>query len=223
MAEQILVVEDEADLREYLEKILTDEGYTVRTASTGSTALKRLEKTPPDLVLLDLMLPDMKGETICSEIKRDYPEIAVIILTAKARTQDVVQGLNLGADDYIGKPFESEELLARIHACLRKNHLDGHLITIGDLELDNSIMQVTRNKKPITLTPKEFKLLEYLMSHSGKVLSRDAILNRIWLYSPDVESRAVDVYVGYLRKKIDTGHKKKLIHSIRGFGYTLKA
>ncbi len=193
----------------------------MKTAPDGVTALELLKKTQPDLVLLDLNLPNITGESICLEIRKNYPGVRVIILTAKDTTPDIIQGLNLGADDYITKPFVADELLARIQARLRHGGTNAK-IKIDDLELDNNTLEVKRANKPIKLTPQEFKLLHYLMNNKGRILTRDMILNRIWPSSYDIETRVVDVYMGYLRKKIDNGYRKKLIHSARGFGYMIK-
>jgi len=222
MNQAILIVEDDQGIREYLRELLTGEGYSVTTAPDGTTALEKLDKTPPDLVLLDLKLPDISGESICRTINKDYQDTAVIMLTAKDASNDVVEGLNLGADDYITKPFEEQELLARVKARLRSKGNGGDEIKVGDLSLNSKTFTVKRDGKIISLTPQEYKLLEYLMRNANQVLTREMILNRIWLYSPDIETRVVDVYIGYLRKKIDKGHNKKLIHSVRGFGYTIK-
>lgn len=222
MTNTILVVEDTQDLQEYLKEILLDNGYAVHTASDGVAALNLLKKTQPDLVVLDLGLPNISGEAVCSEIRKRFPHMPVIILTARGDTADIVHGLNLGADDYITKPFVGDELIARIKARLRKHGGADSKLQIGDLELDSKTLEVKRSGKLIQLTPKEFELLKYLMSNQGRILTREMILNRIWLYSPDVETRVVDVYMGYLRKKIDSGHKKHLIQSVRGFGYTIK-
>lgn len=147
----------------------------------------------------------------------------VIILTARDSISDIVQGLNLGADDYITKPFVADEFLARIKARLRRQGGDSDaLLKVADLELNNKTLEVKREGQIIQLTPQEFKLLQYLMNNKGRILTREMILNRIWLYSSDVETRVVDVYMGYLRKKIDNNHPKKLLHSIRGFGYVIK-
>lgn len=223
MKHSILLVEDDKDLQEVLRDFLLDYGFYVVTASDGVTALKEIKKLPPDLIILDLNLPIMGGETVCVEAKKMYPDVPIIILTAKDSTADVVRGLeDLGADDYIAKPFETEELLARIKARLRKGGNNSSRLEIADLILDTKTLEVKRGDKKIELTPQEFKLLEYLMSNKGKVMTRDAILNRVWLYSPDIETRVVDVYVGYLRKKIDEGFDKPLIHSVRGFGYVVR-
>lgn len=222
MNSTILVVEDHKDLSNYLREFLLDNGFIVLTAGDGISALNTIKKTVPDLVLLDLGLPNMDGESVCKEIKRNWPDLKIIILTAKNNTLDIVKGLNLGADDYITKPFQLEELLARIKARLRQNPKNSPVKVIGDLELNHDTHEVKRQGKNIELTATEFKLLDFLLSNPGKVLTRDMILSKIWLMSPDIESRSVDVYIGYLRKKIDSGFEQKLIHSIRGFGYILK-
>ncbi len=223
MVSMILVVEDDSGLQNYLKELLLDNGYSVQTATDGVEALNSLKITEPDLVVLDLGLPNMSGEAVCTEIKKKYPTMPVIILTGRDATSDIVHGLDIGADDYITKPFVADEFLARIKARLRQQGNSGEeKLKIADLELDGKTLEVKRGGKAIPLTPKEFKLLEYLMSNKGRILTRDMILNRVWLYSPDIETRVVDVYMGYLRKKIDSGFKKQLIHSVRGFGYTIK-
>ncbi len=222
MLKKILVVEDDKDLREYLKELLMDNDYTVDMVSDGASALNYIKKTRPDLVILDLGLPDIDGKSVCTSIKKDYSDLPIVILTARHSTSDVVSGLNLGADDYILKPFVGDELLARIKVQLRNREGDGGLLQVDDLVLDGDAMMVERSGRQIKLTKTEFDLLQYLMASKGKVLTRENILNRIWLYSPDIESRVVDVYVGYLRKKVDNGYKKKLIQSVRGFGYTIK-
>lgn len=221
MKYKILVVEDDKDVQEYLKKILFENDYFVEAVAEGAKALKKVEQSVPDLIVLDLGLPDVSGETICRELKKNFPQLPIIILTAKGTTEDVVHGLNIGADDYVPKPFKGEELLARIRARLRLEK-NSSVLKIADLELDNKKIQVKRGGKPIKLTQKEFILLEYLMKNRDRVLSREMILDRVWSYSSDIESRVVDVYMGYLRKKIDNSFTKKLIHSIRGFGYVLK-
>lgn len=221
MLKTILVVEDDKGIQKYLKELLLDNGFSVKTASDGVTALEVLKKTQPDLVLLDLNLPNLTGESVCLEIRKNYPTVRVIILTAKDTTQDIIQGLNLGADDYVTKPFIADELLARISARLRHGSTDSK-VKVADLTLDDNTLEVARGGKQIKLTPQEFKLLQYLMHNKGRILTRDMILNRIWPSSYDIETRVVDVYMGYLRKKIDNGEKKKLIHSARGFGYMIK-
>jgi DNA-binding response OmpR family regulator len=218
----ILIIEDDSGVQTYVKEFLLENNYSVQVASDGVTGLNSIQKLPPDLVILDLGLPNMTGEEVCLEIRKKYPKLPVIIFTAKDSVSDIVAGLNLGADDYITKPFIPEELLARIKARLRqKGEADGKL-KVDDLELDGETFEVTRDGKAIHLTPQEFKLLQYLMNNKGRVLTREMILNRVWLYSTDIETRVVDVYMGYLRKKIDEDFTKKLIHSVRGFGYMIK-
>lgn len=218
----ILVVEDDKGLQRYLKELLLDNGYGVQTAGDGIAALEYIKKTTPDLIVLDLGLPTMSGEAVCQEVRKKHKDLPVIILTAKDAITDIVKGLNFGADDYITKPFVADELLARIKARLRKQGESDSVLKIADLELDNRTLEVKREGKLIQLTPQEFKLLQYLMSNKGRILTREMILSRIWLYSSDVETRVVDVYMGYLRKKIDKGYTKKLLKSVRGFGYMIK-
>ncbi|OGH04517.1 MAG: hypothetical protein A2W22_05320 [Candidatus Levybacteria bacterium RBG_16_35_11] len=222
MTPSILIVEDDKDFQRYLRDLLVRNGYSVQTTEKGIPAIELVEKLEPDLLILDLNLPDMHGESVCTEIRKEHPNLPIIMLTAKSAISDRVQGLNMGADDYITKPFVSEEFLARVKARLRSNTATNYKVKIDDLELDSKKVQVKRGEKMINLTPHEFKLLEYLIHNKGVVLTREMILNRIWSYSLNVESRVVDVYMGYLRKKIDNGYKKKLIHCVRGFGYTIK-
>ncbi len=222
MTQSILVVEDDKGLQKYLRELLLDNGYAVQIAGDGIIALDHLAKTQPDLLVLDLGLPNMSGETVCLEVRKKYKNLPVIILTARDSITDIVQGLNLGADDYITKPFVADEFLARIKARLRRQEGTDKILKVADLELNNKTLEVRREGNLIQLTPQEFKLLQYLMTNKGRILTREMILNRIWLYSSDVETRVVDVYMGYLRKKIDNGKDKKLLHSIRGFGYVLK-
>lgn len=222
MISTILVVEDDEGIQSYLKQLLLDHNYNVVTASNGVNALKIIKKTQPDLVLLDLALPDISGESILQQIHTEYPDLRVIILTAKDSTQNMIQGLNLGADDYLTKPFVAEVLIARIQARLRRAGAETTVLQIADLELDTQTLVVKRAGKEIALTPQELKLLQYMMQNQGRILTRDMILNRLWMSAIDVDTRIVDVYIGYLRKKVDTGFSKKLIHSVRGFGYILK-
>lgn len=220
MVNKVLVVEDDQGIQEFLRELLLDNGFAAEVASDGVQALSLIKKSQPDLVLLDLGLPNLAGEAVCLEIRKKYPDLPIIILTAKDDVSDVIRGLNLGADDYITKPFVADELIARIKARLR--HSDEVKLIIADLELNNKTFEVKRSGNLIQLSPHEFKLLQYLISNKGRVLTREMILNRVWLYSYEVDTRVVDVYIGYLRKKIDAEYKKKLIHSVRGFGYMIK-
>jgi DNA-binding response OmpR family regulator len=222
MVHTILVVEDDKGLQKYLKELLLDNGYAVHTAGDGIAALEYFKQSEPDLVVLDLGLPNMGGEAVCQEIRKKYKDLPIIILTAKDSVNDIVQGLNLGADDYITKPFVADEFLARIKARLRKQGDGETILKVADLELNSKTLEVRRNGKQIQLTPQEFKLLQYLMSNKGRILTREMILSRIWLYSSDVETRVVDVYMGYLRKKVDAQYPKRLLYSVRGFGYVIK-
>lgn len=222
MSKRVLVVEDEDDIREYLKDILSENGFVIHTASDGAQALGAVRKILPDIVVLDLGLPKVSGEAVCREIKKNYPQIPVILLTAKGTPRDVVEGFNLGADDYISKPFTGEEVIARVKARL-KGKGGGDKLTVDNLELDTKTFEAKRGGKKLDLTPTEFRLLEYLMNNTGQVLTREMILNKIWQSSPDIETRVVDVYVGYLRKKVDGGFDKNLINSVRGFGYILRS
>lgn len=222
MIKNLLLVEDDTDLRDYLKELLADHGYCIHLAAKGVEALNIAKKTSPDLVILDLGLPDVDGESVCGQIKKNYPETPVIILTAKDGVSNIVHGLDIGADDYITKPFDSDELLARIKARLRSLPNNGTILQVENLELNPANHEVKREEKLINLTPQEYKLLQYLMINKGHILTRDMILSRLWDSSPDIETRVVDVYIGYLRKKIDISFPKKLIHSIRGFGYMIK-
>jgi len=217
----ILIIEDEPDMAEYLKNVLEDNGYTAYTAHRGTTGLQLIEELNPDLVLLDLELPDIDGRSICQQINADYPEIKVIMVTGHNDPNDIAHGLKLGADDYVTKPVEVSELLARIQARFRESKQENTVLSLADLSLNQETYEVKRGDTHINLSPQEFKLLQYLLINQGKVLTRDMILSRLWHTNPDIETRVVDVYIGYLRKKIDFT-EPKLIHSIRGFGYVLK-
>lgn len=215
----ILVVEDNQDLTLYLEKFLQDQGFRTSVLHKGSLVISELEDETYDLVLLDLKLPDVKGESLCRQIKDIHPNLPVILLTAKDQVQNIVSGFNLGADDYITKPFDNEELLARIKARLKDD--TQKKMTAANLELDPTTKSVIRDGEKLDLTKTEFNLLKYLLINKDQVLSRDMILSHVWGYQNDTNTRVVDVYIGYLRKKVDEEFEPKLIHSVRGFGYML--
>lgn len=222
MVKLILLIEDEDEIRNYVKGLLLDSGYQTLDVSDGIKALSLIEERHPDLVIVDLGLPKLSGESIVSEVRRKYPELPVIILTAKSGVENVVQGFKLGADDYVTKPFKKDELLARVKARLRHLESNGSYLQVGDLELHSKTFEVKRGDKMINLSHKEYELLQYLMLNAGRVLTRDMILQRIWMRVDYIEPRVVDVYVGYLRRKIDSGYKKQLINTIRGFGYMIK-
>ena len=217
---RILIVEDDDGIRTTLKEILIERGFLIDVVEDGVQALKIIKKSPPDLLLLDLGLPKISGESICKEVHKLFPNLPIIIITAKNNTEDVVNGLTIGAVDYVSKPFQLDELIARIK--LRLKIVDTDVLKVADLQMNIKTMEVNRNGKIINLTPHEFKLLQYLMMNKGNVLTREMILNRVWQYSYDVDSRVVDVYIGYLRKKIDLNFQKQLINVTRGFGYSIK-
>lgn len=216
---KIFLVEDDEAIASTLRDILIDKGFSVDTFTDGAEIMDMLKKLPPDLLLLDLGLPKIDGESVCREAHKLYPNLPIIILTAKNQSADVVRGLSIGAVDYISKPFDIDELLARIK--LRLKFVESEVLQTEDLKMNTQTMEVTRGNTTIPLTPHEFRLLQYLLMNKGRVLTREMILNRVWQYSYDVDSRVVDVYIGYLRRKIDEGAKKALINSVRGFGYSI--
>jgi len=218
----ILVVDDDLGLQNYLKELLTENNYYVKLASDGAEALNILSNGLPDIVILDLNLPNISGESVCQEIRKKHKELPIVVLTGKNETTDVVNLLSLGADDYIAKPFVAEEFLARIKARLKNLEGDDSDLRISDLVLNRKTFEVSRGGKNIKLSPREFKLLEYMVLNKNQVLTREMILNRIWVFAPDIETRVVDVFISSLRKKIDSGFKKKLIQSSRGFGYSIK-
>jgi DNA-binding response OmpR family regulator len=222
MQQVIVSIEDDKDLAEYIQKVLSDVGYTVHLADDGTRGLKLIRSVVPDLVLLDLNLPTIHGESVLKEVQEEFPQLPVVILTAQEGATHVARGLNMGAQDYITKPFSPDELVARVKARLRSNGGNKNILKVADLEVDLNTHTVQRGDSYIDLTPQEFKLLCYLMSNPNQVLSRESILSRIWSTSPDIETRVVDVYIGYLRKKIDSDFDEPLIHSVRGFGYIMK-
>jgi two-component system response regulator MprA len=221
MNQHILIVEDDRDLAEAIRDLLQIEGYLVKIASDGAQALQSIQRTEPDLLLLDLGLPNITGEAVCREVKKQYPDIPIVMLTGKSSSSDVVHGLSVGADDYVTKPFETQELIARVKARLRKNQPDDARYTVDDLVLDTKTLTVKRGATELSLSPQEYKILSYLMANKERVLTREMILSRLWRNNPDIETRVVDVYIGYLRKKIDYGRQKQLIRSVRGFGYKI--
>lgn len=217
----VVIIEDEPIMARYIQDLLNDHGFIAYTANTGSEGITIIEKIRPELVLLDIELPDIDGRSICQKIKNEYPDTTVIIITGYDSHSQIVEGLNLGADDYLTKPIDERELIARIKARFRKSENVQPILEAADLVLRTQTHEVMRSGKPITLSPQEYKLLHYLLINKNKVVSRNMILSRIWDGNPDIETRIVDVYLGYLRKKIDT-KKPKLLHTIRGFGYMLK-
>jgi DNA-binding response OmpR family regulator len=217
---RVLVVEDDAQILRVLRLELEHEGYDVETATDGLSGLEKALKEP-DLVILDLMLPKMDGMEVCSRV-RAKSLVPIIMLTAKDRIPDRVSGLDHGADDYLTKPFAIDELLARVRARLRERHPHSNVLASKDLSMDRERHEVTRAGKPIVLTAKEYALLEYLLIHKNKVHTRDELFNGVWGSDFLGDSNLIDVYIRYLRGKIDDGFEDKLIQTVRGVGYTLK-
>jgi two-component system response regulator ArlR len=217
---KILVVEDDAQIVRVLKLELEHEGYIVDTAADGLAGLEKALKEP-DLIILDVMLPKMDGLEICTRV-RAKSVVPIIMLTAKDRVPDRVSGLDLGADDYLTKPFSIDELLARVRARLRERHPKSHLLEARDLVMDRDRHEVRRGGRPIALTAKEYSLLEYLLLHRDKVHTRDELFNGVWGSDFLGDSNLIDVYIRYLRGKIDDGFEEKLVQTVRGVGYTLR-
>jgi phosphate regulon transcriptional regulator PhoB len=225
MASRVLVVEDEPDIRDLLAFHLERDGYQVTRATTGREALRQLRAAPPDLVILDLMLPELDGLEVCRRLRADPATAAlpVIMLTAKGDEVDRVVGLEMGADDYVVKPFSPKEMLARVRAVLRRAHagMAGAPLAVGGITLDGGTHQATVSGRPLALTPKEFDLLRALLEARGRVLSREFLLDRVWGYARagEIESRTVDVHVRRLRAKL--GPEGERILTVKNVGYRL--
>ena len=221
---RILVVEDDRKVASFIRKGLTEEGYAADVASDGETGLAMGLDRLHDVIVLDVMLPRKPGFQVVRELRQAKVSTPVLLLTARDAVEDKVQGLDAGADDYLTKPFAFAELLARIRALLRRGTAArAPVLQIADLTLDPAVRTVTRGGEAISLTNREFALLEYLMRNTGRVLTRTMIAEHVWDYSFDSGTNVIDVYVNYLRKKIDAGRERKLIHTVRGVGYVLKA
>lgn len=218
---KILIIEDEKQIARFIELELKHEGYDVYVCYDGKEGLKKVEEIHPDLILLDIMLPGINGIEVCRKV-RQYSNVPIIMVTAKDDIPDKVMGLDSGADDYVTKPFAIEELLARIRAALRKSkqlNIIREVLNIADLTIDTSKRIVKRAGKIIELTKREYDLLEYLVRNKGIVLTREQILENVWGYYYMGDTNVVDVYIRYLRSKVDEGFKTKLIHTVRGVGY----
>jgi len=221
----LLIVEDEQRLARLLQRVLTEERHIVDTAFDGTTGLAMAESTDYDLVVLDLMLPGMSGQAICRTLRTEGIHTPILMLTARGSVEDRVAGLKSGADDYLVKPFAMDEFLARVEAILRRGKLQTEPMemVIGDLTLDLKRHEARRSGRTIDLTAKEFALLEFLMRHPGQVLTRSQIIDHVWSYDADSLSNVVDIYIHYLRDKIDKGFPKPFIKTIRGVGYRIDA
>ena len=220
---RVLVIEDYAPVRNAVSKGLRDEGFAVDTASDGQTGLWHAESGEHDVIILDLMLPRVDGLTILKCIRDRCVDAQVLILTAKDALADRVRGLNLGADDYLTKPFAFAELLARVRAMVRRRyHEPNPVVRIGDLEVNTSSREVRRGGRQIELTAREYSLLEFLVMRQGQVVTRTDVWEHVYDFNSDNQSNVVDVYIGYLRRKIERPGDAKLIHTRRGQGYVLR-
>jgi len=220
---RILVVEDEVKIAQFIKRGLKEEGYAVDVANDGEEGHFMLSSNEYDVIILDLMLPKIDGLTLCRTLRKDGNQTPIIMLTAKDTVKDKVKGLDSGADDYLPKPFAFEELLARVRVLLRKK--DGRVQTqlkVEDLTLDLLTHKVTRGDREIELTVKEYALLEYLMRNAGNIVTRTMISEHVWDINFDTFTNVIDVYINYLRNKIDSGFTDKMIHTVRGKGYLLK-
>ncbi len=220
---RILVVDDDPKIRTVLRRGLAYEGYRVVEAGTGEEGLEKAREHLPNLVVLDVMLPGIDGLEVCRRLRASGDELAILMLTARDEVRDRVVGLETGADDYLVKPFSFEELLARVHALLRRRAAPaGEVLRFADLELDVDAREARRGGRVIELTTTEFNLLLLFMRHPRKVLTRDVIMEHVWSYDFEGESNVLEVYVRYLRSKLEVGDSTRLIHTVRGAGYVLK-
>jgi two-component system OmpR family response regulator len=221
----VLVVDDEAVLAEMVSMALRYEGWDITTAGDGVSAIAAARAQRPDVVVLDVMLPDVSGLDVLHKLREENPQLPVLLLTAKDAVEDRIAGLTAGGDDYVTKPFSIEEVVLRLRALLRRTGVttvdSGAQIVVGDLVLDEDSHEVTRGGEPISLTSTEFELLRFMMRNSKRVLSKAQILDRVWSYDFGGRSNIVELYISYLRKKIDSG-REPMIHTLRGAGYVLK-
>ncbi|MEI2779091.1 MAG: response regulator transcription factor [Tetrasphaera sp.] len=222
---RVLVVDDEPNLTELLSMALRYEGWDVRTAGSGTAAVRAAREFQPDAVVLDMMLPDFDGMEVLRRMRADNAAVPVLFLTAKDAVEDRVAGLTAGGDDYVTKPFSLEEVVARVRALMRRTAVvadeASSVLVVGDLTMDEDSHEVTRAGQQVNLTATEFELLRYLMRNPKRVLSKAQILDRVWNYDFGGQANVVELYISYLRKKIDAGHAP-MIHTMRGVGYVLK-
>ncbi|MFG2561462.1 response regulator transcription factor [Streptomyces sp. NPDC048496] len=222
---RVLVVDDEPDLTEVLAGALAGEGWQVRTAADGASALATAREFRPDAVVLDWMLPDMDGLRVLRELRREAREVCVLFLTARDAVEDRIAGITAGGDDYVTKPFSLEEVLARLRGLLRRAGMAGApgrpRLTVGELTMDEEAREVRRGGAVVELSRTEFELLRFLMRNPRRVLSKEQILDRVWAYDFGGRAHVVELYISYLRKKIDAG-RAPMIHTVRGIGYVLK-
>jgi two-component system response regulator MprA len=218
----ILVVDDDAGLRRALRRVLVSQGFEVELAEDALAALSRLRERRFDLVVLDVMMPGTDGVELCERLRSDGVELPVLMLTARDAVRDRVTGLEAGADDYLVKPFANEELIARVRALLRRTGGGSERLSFADVELDLLTRDARRGEREIALSPIEFELLELFLRHPRQVLSRSVIYDRVWGYDVSLSSNTLDVFVGHLRRKLEAGGERRLLHTVRGVGFTLR-
>jgi two-component system response regulator MprA len=219
---RVLVVDDEPAVRQAVRRALSFEGYDVLLAAEGTEALTVLSSEAVDVVVLDVLMPQLDGLEVCRRLRANGDDTPVLMLTARSRVAERVAGLDAGADDYLVKPFALQELLARVRALLRRRSDDGDVLRFTDLTLDVDSREVRRGERRVELTPTEFLLLELFLRHPRRVLERRVVLERVWGYQAPTTSNSLDVYVGYLRRKIEAGGEPRLIQTVRGIGYVLR-
>ena len=222
----VLLVEDEPRVADFINRGLRAENHGVSVAATGGEGVELAKTGEFDVIILDLMLPDMHGYDVCQRLRSEGDHTPILMLTAMDTPEDKIKGLKIGADDYLAKPFDFDELLARMEALVRRSHHfapSSNVLQVADLALDRELIEVRRGGEPIKLTAKELAILELLMSAPGRVFSRTRILNQVWGYSEDPLTNVVDVYIARLRRKIDTPGRAPLLETVRGHGYRLKA
>jgi hypothetical protein len=220
---RILLIEDDVAIARSLKEGLEDEAYAVDVAHDGDEGYRTATADDYDAIILDIMLPSMNGYEVCQALRQDGKRTPILMLTARDAERDIVKGLDTGADDYLAKPFSFEVLLARLRAILRRpNEKLGEVLRVGDLTLDPSLKKVTRASQEINLTTKEYGVLEYLMRNTGKVLSKEQIIAHVWDFDADVLPNNVELFIMFLRRKVDKPFGKKLIHTVPGFGYKLE-
>ena len=222
---KVLIAEDDPSVRKAVQRVLALEKYDVTAVNDGQAALEELSKTRFDLAVLDVMMPFADGLTVCKEARHRGIDVPILLLTARVEVGDRVAGLDAGADDYLVKPFVVDELLARCRALLRRNAAasSATILRVGDLTLNTLSREVHRGEREIMLTKTEFDLLELLMQQPGTVISRDTIYEAIWGYNFETNSKSLDVYIGYLRRKTEEGTESRVVYTVRGVGYTVKA
>ncbi|MCH7483597.1 MAG: response regulator transcription factor [Chloroflexi bacterium] len=219
---RVLVIEDEEDITAFIKRGLVLKGYAVDVASSGPEGLDIFRETPPDVVLLDLMLPGIDGVEVCKRIRAVSEDVPIIMLTALDSVSDKVRGLEAGADDYITKPFSFDELSARLAAALRRRVPREEILEVGELTINPASREVSRVGRVVNLTNREYELLEYLARNAGKVVKKQTLFERVWGYDFDLDSDVIKVYIRYLRRKLNEDGESDMIHSVRGVGYMLK-